>query len=134
MLGLYSVYPVYCVHCMQFVQCVLCTVCFVCTVFAVCTVCTVSVQYNIAYIVCTAYNVCTVYTFVYILLHYRSDTQEVLDPRLEPFTNQSSFDLSTVRGLLEEDVRYSVRMVAENDIGRGNYSEPLEFTCELHIW
>ena len=111
----------------------MCTVCIVCTVFAVCTVCTASSQYNIVCIVCTAYIVCTVYTFVYVLLHYRIDTQEEFD-RLEPYTGQSFVDLSTFSGLLDEDVQYTVRMLAENDIGRGNYSEPAEFTCKLHIW
>ena len=61
------------------------------------------------------------------MLCYRIDTQEVLDPIPEPYTGQSFFDLSAFSGLLEQDVRYNVRMLAENDIGRGNYSDPEEF-------
>ena len=74
---------------------------------------------------------------VHITVHpapHRIDTREVFDPRREFYTEQSSFDLSTFSGLLDVGVQYSVRMLAENDIGRGNYSEPAEFTCKFHVW
>ena len=98
-----------------------------CVVCTVCTVCTTLAHYNILYVLYIMYVLC-ICTY---MLRYRIDTQEVLDPRPEAYMGQSFFDLSTFRGLLEQDVRYSVRMLAENDIGRGNYSDPEEFAREF---